>query len=149
MRETLQLNKVSWDQKRRVKKCFEGKRIWKTPGIQVLLFVSACVVIFLTSIFLTGLSILSSVRYCFVEAYPFKNICQMKIFVIVYQKRVYWPSSPYLSVESKNLRIFKIPYLLNSMPFLHSNIQKVLFRGKFHLRHFYILFHLLLGKNST
>ena len=54
-------------------------------SIQVLLFVSVCIVVFLTSIFLfRGLSIISSVRYFFVEVYQFKNICQMEIFVIVY-----------------------------------------------------------------
>ena len=53
-------------------------------SIQVLIFVSVSVVVFLTSIFLfRGLSIISSVRYFFLEAYPFKNICQTEIFVIV------------------------------------------------------------------
>ena len=50
-------------------------------SIQVLTFVSVCIVVF--SLF-RGLSFISSVRYFFVEAYPFKNICQMQIFLTVY-----------------------------------------------------------------
>ena len=56
-----------------------------SSSIQVLIFVFVCVV-FLTSLFLffRGISIISSVRYFFVEAYWFKIICHMEIFVISY-----------------------------------------------------------------
>ena len=60
------------------------KRSEKVSSIQVLLSVSACIVIFLTCIFLKELSIISLVRYFFVEAFPFKNMCQMENFVIAY-----------------------------------------------------------------
>ena len=52
-------------------------------NIQVLLLF-LCVLLFLLLVifFFRGLSIISWVRYFFVEAYPFKNICQMEIFVI-------------------------------------------------------------------
>ena len=57
----------------------------EVSSIQVLIFVSVCVVVFLASSFLfRTLSIISSVRYFLIEAYPFKNICQMEIFVTVY-----------------------------------------------------------------
>ena len=52
-----------------------------------------------------GLSIISSVRHFFAEVYPFKNICHMEIFVIVYLLKlsVYWTSSPYISIKSLKL----------------------------------------------
>ena len=57
----------------------------EVSSIQVLIFVSVCVVVFLASSFLfRTLSIISSVRYFLIEAYPFKNIFQMEIFVTVY-----------------------------------------------------------------
>ena len=79
-------NKFSWEQKRRVNKLFDGKGIRKVSSTRVLPFVSVCVFVFLTSTFLffRGLSIFSSVRYFFVEAYPLKKFCQMEIFAIVY-----------------------------------------------------------------
>ena len=53
----------------------------EVSSIQVLIFVSVCVVVFLASSFLfRTLSIISSVRYFLIEAYPFKNICQMENF---------------------------------------------------------------------
>ena len=45
-------NKFSWEQKRRVNKLFDGKGIWKASSTRVLLFVSVCVFVFLTSTFL-------------------------------------------------------------------------------------------------
>ena len=84
--------------------------------------------------FFRGNSITSSVRYFFVEAYLFINICPMEIFVIVYL-----PSVPLCEV-SKTLRIFKIACLLNEMPFLENYTQRVLFRGKLYLGHSLLLF---------
>ena len=50
------------------------------------LSLSRCVLLFFLLVFslFRGLSFISSVRYFFVEAYPFKNICQMEIFLTVY-----------------------------------------------------------------
>ena len=50
------------------------------------LFLFLCVFLYFLLVFsfFRGLSIISSVKYFFVEAYPFKNICQMEIFVIIY-----------------------------------------------------------------
>ena len=65
----------------------------EVSSIQVLIFVSVCVVVFLASSFLfRTLSIISSVRYFLIEAYPFKNICQMENFHLrlsIYHKSVY------------------------------------------------------------
>ena len=49
-------------------------------------FLFVCVLLFFLLVFsiFRGLSIISSVRYFLVEVYPFKNICQIEIFVIVY-----------------------------------------------------------------
>ena len=77
---------------RRVKTFCDGKRHGRheVSIIQVHIFVSMCVVDFLTSIFLfRGLSIILSVVYFFAEAYSFKNICQMEIFVTVYLQKEY------------------------------------------------------------
>ena len=53
--------------------------------IQVFTFVSVCVVVFLTSIFLFKRAFYYFIRrYIFVDAYPFKNNCQMEIFITVY-----------------------------------------------------------------
>ena len=64
--------------------------------------------------------------HCFkknVLSTSFQNICQMKMFVIVYQ-----PKECLLSVSvcevSKTLRIFKKPYFLNQMQILHNYTQK-------------------------
>ena len=55
----------------------------EVSSIQVIIFVPLCVVVFLTNIFvLRGLSIISSVKYLFVEPYPLKNIYQMEISII-------------------------------------------------------------------
>ena len=56
----------------------------KVTGIQVLVIVSVCVVFLQEFSFFRTLSIISSVIYFLIEAYPFKNICQMEIFVTVY-----------------------------------------------------------------
>ena len=57
----------------------------EVSSIQVVVFVSVCFVVFLLVFpFYRKLSIISSVRYFLIEAYPFKNICQMEIFVTVY-----------------------------------------------------------------
>ena len=78
-----------------------------------LIFVSVCVVFFLTNVFLfRGLSIISSGRYFFVEAYPYKNICQIEIFVIFYLSTdcLLNKQSVSLCEVSKTLRIFKKGY---------------------------------------
>ena len=50
------------------------------------LFLFLCVLLFFLLVFsfFRTLSIVSSVRYFLIEAYPFRNICQMEIFVTVY-----------------------------------------------------------------
>ena len=50
------------------------------------LFLFLCVLLFFLLVFsfFRTLSIISSVRYFLIEAYPFKNIFQMEIFVTVY-----------------------------------------------------------------
>ena len=50
------------------------------------LFLFLCVLLFFLLVFSSfrGPSIISLVRYFFTEAYLFKNICQIEIFVIVY-----------------------------------------------------------------
>ena len=54
-------------------------------NIQVITFVSVCVVVFLTSIFNFYRVFYYFIgKYFFVEAYPFTNIYQMEIFVIAY-----------------------------------------------------------------
>ena len=50
----------------------------------LFLFLSVLLFFLLVFSFFRGLSIISSVRYFFLEAYPFKKICQKEIFVIVY-----------------------------------------------------------------
>ena len=51
----------------------------EVSSIQVVVFVSVCFVVFLLVFpFYRKLSIISSVRYFLIEAYPFKNICQME-----------------------------------------------------------------------
>ena len=63
----------------------------EVSSIQVLIFVSVCVVAFLTSFFFfRTLSIISSVRYILIEAYPFKDICQIEKFCnYISTKRVF------------------------------------------------------------
>ena len=54
------------------------------------LFLFLCVLLFFLLVFsFLTLSIISSVRYFLVEAYPFKNICQLEIFVTVYLPKEY------------------------------------------------------------
>ena len=50
------------------------------------LFLFLCVLLFFLLVFsfFRTLSIISSVRYFLMEAYPFRNICQMEIFVTIY-----------------------------------------------------------------
>ena len=50
------------------------------------LFFFLCVLFFLLLVFsfFKTLSIISSVKCFLIEAYPFKNICQMEIFVTAY-----------------------------------------------------------------
>ena len=64
--------------------------------------------------FFRGLSIISSVRYFFVEAYPFKNICQMEIFVTVYLPKEYLLNKQFVSLckVSKTLKNLKNTCLL-------------------------------------
>ena len=50
----------------------------------LFLFLCVLLVFLLVFFFFRALSIISSVRYFFVEAYPFKIIFQMEIFVTVY-----------------------------------------------------------------
>ena len=64
--------------------------------------------------FFRGLSIISPVRYFFVEAYPFKNICQMEIFVTVYLPKQYLLNKQFVSLckVSKTLKNLKNTCLL-------------------------------------
>ena len=55
----------------------------------LFLFLSVILFFLLVLSFFRGLSIISLVRYFFVEAYPFKNIFQMEIFVTVYLPKEY------------------------------------------------------------
>ena len=48
----------------------------------LLLFLYVLLFISVVFSFIRGPSIISSLRYFFVEAYPFKNICQVNIFVL-------------------------------------------------------------------
>ena len=50
------------------------------------LFLFLCVLLFFLPVFsfFRTLSIISSVRYFLIEAYAFKNICQVEIFVTAY-----------------------------------------------------------------
>ena len=66
--------------------------------------------------FFRGFSIISSVRYFFVEAYPFKNVCQMEIFVIVCLPKEYLLNKQFVSLckLSKTLKILK-KTLLNAV----------------------------------
>ena len=99
-------------------------------SIQVLIFVPVCCCCFSDQYFsfFRGLSIISSVRYFFKEAYPFKNICQMEIFVIAYLLKECLVNKQFVSLckVSKALRILKKPCLLNQMPFLHSYTRKII-----------------------
>ena len=62
----------------------------EVSSIQVLfLFLCVLLVFLLVFPFFRELSIISSVGHFFVEAYPFKNICQTEIFVIVYLPKEY------------------------------------------------------------
>ena len=105
--------------------------------------------------FFRGFSIISSVRYFFVEAYPFKNVCQMEIFVIVCLPKEYILNKQFVSLckLSKTLKILKKNIIKCS--FYIVILKRVLFRGKFHLGHslyyfqIYSLFHLLLRTKST
>ena len=64
--------------------------------------------------FFRGLSVFLSVRYFFGETYPFKNICQVEIFVIVYLlKECLFNKKSVSSIQvSRTLRIFKNPLFL-------------------------------------
>ena len=91
--------------------------------IQLLIFVSVCfVVLWLVFSIFRGLSNISSIRYFFVEAYPFKNIYQMEIFVNVYLSNCL--ITCLLKKQPLSLRILKKPCLLNWMSFLHSYSRK-------------------------
>ena len=108
-------NEFLWEQKRRVKKLFDGKRIWKTRVQQ-----------YSSSYFCSCVSCCFSYQYFpylegfllfhfFIEAYPFKNICQMETFVIVYLSKECLLKKQSLSFckVSKTLWILKKPRLLN------------------------------------
>ena len=124
------------------------------------LFLFLCVLLFFLLVFsfFRTLSIISSVRYFLIEAYPFKNICQMEIFVTVYLPKecLLNKQSVSLCEVSKTLRIFKKPCFLNCMSFLHNYTQKsnILIKISpmaiaFYYFHIFIIFQLLLGINST
>ena len=85
--------RIFMGKKKRAKKLFDGKRIWKTRGQQYsssyYYFLCVLLVFLLVFPFFRELSIISSVGHFFVEAYPFKNICQTEIFVIVYLPKEY------------------------------------------------------------
>ena len=73
-------------------------------------FVFVCVIVFLNSIFLFQRAFYYLIgRYFFVEAHPFKNICQMEIFVIVYLPKESLLNKQSLSLceASQPLRILK------------------------------------------
>ena len=93
-----------------------------------------------------------------IEAYLFKSICQMEIFVTVYLPKecLLNKQSVSLCEVSKTLRIFKKPCFLNCMSFLHNYTQKsnILIKISpmaiaFYYFHIFIIFQLLLGINST
>ena len=65
--------------------------------------------------FFKGFSIVSSVRYFFVETYPFKNNCQMEVFVIVYLPKECLQNKYSVSLceVSKTLKDIKKSFLLN------------------------------------
>ena len=67
---------------------FQQKKSKENTKLIVLkfFFLFLCVLLFFLLVFsfFRGLSIMSSIRYFFVEVYTFKNICQMEIFIIVY-----------------------------------------------------------------
>ena len=56
----------------------------EVSSIKVLIFVSVFLFFLLVFFFFRGFSIISSVRYFFIGPYPFKNVCQMEVFVIFY-----------------------------------------------------------------
>ena len=61
------------------------KEYWRLAVFKFFfLFLRAFLFFLLVLSFFRGLSIISSVKYFFVGAYPFKNICQMEIVVNVY-----------------------------------------------------------------
>ena len=74
--------------KKKSKETFQWLR--KMEGTRLVafnfLFLFQCVLLFFGLAFsiFRGLSNISLIRYFFVEAYPFKIICQMEIFVNVY-----------------------------------------------------------------
>ena len=118
------------------------------------LSLSRCVLLFflLVFVFFRGLSFISSVRYFFVEAYLFKNICQMEIFLTVYLPKecLLNKQSVFLCKVSKTLRILKKPCLLNQMSFYIIIPKRVLFRKNIHLGHSLLLFsHLHLISLTT
>ena len=80
----------------------------------LFLFLSVFLFFLLVLSFFRGLSIISSVRYFFVEAYPFKNICQMEIFVTVYLPKEYLLNKQFVSLckVSKTLKNLKNTCLL-------------------------------------
>ena len=64
----------------------------EVSSIQVLFFLFLFVLLFFLLVFsfFRTLSIISSVRYFLIEAYPFKNICQMETFRdCLFTKRVF------------------------------------------------------------
>ena len=90
------------------------------------LFLFLCVFFFFLLVFsiLRGLSIISSVRYFFVEAYPFKSICQIKIFVTVYLPKecLLNKQTIFLCKVSETLRTFTLNQQKpseNTQNFLH------------------------------
>ena len=91
--------------------------------------------------FFRGLSIISLVIYFFVQAYPFKNIRQIEIFIIVYLPQEllsrYFVS---LCKVSKTLKIFKKHVFDIKCCFYIVILKRVLFRRKFHPGHSLLLF---------
>ena len=91
----------------------------KVSSAQVL-FLFLCVLLFFLLVFsfFRELSIILSVRYFFVEAYPFKIICEFCEFCEI----------------SKNNFSYRTP------PVVASILKRVLFKGKFHLGHRFLIF---------
>ena len=55
----------------------------------IFLFLCVLLIFLLVFSFLEGFLLFLSVVYFFAEAYSFKNICQMEIFVTVYLQKEY------------------------------------------------------------
>ena len=96
--------------------------------------------------------------FYFLEAYPFKNNCQIEIFVTVYLSKEYLLNKQSLPLceVSRTLRILKknMLFRLNAV-FAYLYSKKYYFEESFTLAiafyhfHIYILFYLLLRANST